>query len=138
MKMQKGFTLIELMLVVTIIGILAAVAIPAYNDYIIRGRLVDGTAALADGKVRLEQYYQDNIPHTYAGGPVPDETPNFTYALDGTEGANGFNLVATGKGSVADFSYGIDQTSTKTTITLKSGWGTAPANCWITTRGGTC
>ncbi len=60
MQKAKGFTLIELMIVVAIIGILSMIGIPAYNDYVTRGKLVDATSKLADMRIQLEQYYQDN------------------------------------------------------------------------------
>ena len=56
---QKGFTLIELMIVVAIIGILAAIAIPAYQDYTIRAQITEGMNLAAGVKAGVAEYFQD-------------------------------------------------------------------------------
>ena len=63
-KVQQGFTLIELMIVVAIIGILAAIAIPAYQDYTIRAQVSEGLNLAAGAKAAVTEFYQDrgNFP----------------------------------------------------------------------------
>lgn len=60
MQMQKGFTLIELMIVVAIIGILASVALPAYQDYTKRSHVSEGLALAAGAKTAVTEYYSSN------------------------------------------------------------------------------
>ena len=59
-KQTAGFTLIELMIVVAIIGILAAIAIPAYQDYTIRAQVSEGLTLASGAKVAIVEFYQDN------------------------------------------------------------------------------
>jgi len=59
-KVQQGFTLIELMIVVAIIGILAAVAIPAYQDYTVRAKVTEGLSLATSGKTAIGEYFASN------------------------------------------------------------------------------
>jgi len=60
MKKQQGFTLIELMIVVAIIGILAAIAIPAYQDYTIRAQVSEGLSLSSGAKAAVAEFFQDS------------------------------------------------------------------------------
>ena len=129
---QRGFTLIELMIVVAIIGFLASIALPAYSNYVKKGKAAEATSALADARVRMEQFYQDN--RTYEGGPCPAAGKAFTYAC--TLAASTYTIKATGTSAegMSGFTFSVDQNNAK-----KSKYdGSAEANCWLTSKGGSC
>ena len=87
-KIQQGFTLIELMIVVAIIGILAAVAIPAYQDYTIRARVTEGISLASAAKLAVAETFQSaSVLPLVTGWTAPGATTNVTsVALDAATG----------------------------------------------------
>ena len=100
---QEGFTLIEVMITVAIVAILAAVALPSYRDYVIRGNIPEATSRLATRQVQMEQFFQDN--RTYVGGQActADATNklfDFSCVGAGAPTATTYLISAVGKGSM--------------------------------------
>lgn len=138
---NKGFTLIELLIVMAIIAILAAIALPSYNEYVIRGKIMEATAALSAFRGRQEQYFQDNRTFLDAagncGGALPADVRYFNYACVGT--ANTFLATATGVAAegLNGFSFTINETNLRQTTGFP-GAAVVPLNCWIYRRAEQC
>jgi len=133
----RGFTLIELMVAIGVVGILSAIAIPTYREHVRRGAAEEAVAGLASGRVAIEEYFLDN--RTYVGLNVGTPPPcpasanaSFTYAC-GNLSATTYTLTATGSGSMTGFTYTINQANARTTT---SPWGSG--NCWILRKGDSC
>lgn len=144
----RGFTLIELMVVVVIIAVLAAIAVPSYSDYLVRGKVVEAMSGLADWRVKMEQYYQDNRNYgtTATDCPAAVPVPTSKYFSFSCNWATGnttqyFTLTATnradqGLGAEGDFVYTVNQSNTK--VTPKFYGATVDAACWLTKKGDSC
>lgn len=144
-SIANGFTLIEVMIVVAIIAILGAIAVPAYDDYVRRGRVPDATAGLATKQVQLEQWFQDR--RTYlgsdgaAGRPCFADTTNRNFDFSCANlTQNTYTLTARGKGRMQDFVYTVNETNARTSaVPAGIGWIVpVPNNCWVMRKGGQC
>lgn len=135
MSKNKGFTLVELMITVVIIGILAAVAMPSYQAYAIRGNIPEASSGLSELRLRIEQFFADN--RTYEGFtcPTPGQAKNFTFTCP-TLTANTYSISAVGKSTsnVYGFTYTINQSGTRASDTP---WGDSNT-CWISKQDGGC
>jgi len=143
--LQAGFTLIEVMIVVAIVAILAAIALPAYNDYVIRGKLVPATNALAALRAQMEQYYQDNRTYLSVSSsivsPCASSTTAGTFTLTcSTLTATTYIATATGSGVTAGAAYTVNEKNAMVTTGLPTAWGAVPSSnaCWLMRRGETC
>lgn len=140
----NGFTLIELMIVVAIVAILSAIALPSYRNYVIRGRVPEATSNLAATQVKMEQWFQDQRTYLNAGGTacgatLPSSLKYFTVACTGAAGT--YTLTATGTSTMAGFTYAVNESSTRSsTVTspAPTAWQAVNASCWITNTGNSC
>lgn len=142
---SPGFTLIEVMITVAIIGILAAIAIPSYRDYVLRGQLVEAHNALSAMRANMERHFQDNRTYeTINGFTSPcrvDEARrragSFLLTCLGTDLApTTYRLTATGSGPTSDFTFTVNEQNTRATaIRAGSSWTTCTTG-WTTKKSG--
>jgi type IV pilus assembly protein PilE len=136
---QKGFTLIEILVVVAILGILASIALPAYTNYVKKGKAAEATSTLADLRVKMEQCFQDNRDYTAAACAAfcaPASAKYFTYACNPASTATTYTIVATGVAAqnMNNFSFTVNEQNAKTSVYD----GVAGANCWLAGKGTGC
>ncbi len=130
---HQGFTLIELMIALVILGLLAVVAIPAYNGYAQRSKLAEAMSNLSNLRLQMEQNFQDN--RTFAAAGTTCAIANFA--------GNDFNFTCTAPtpttftwtatskttmGTAGDFTYSIDQNGNQ--LTSKFAGKASASTCW--------
>ncbi|MES2830397.1 MAG: prepilin-type N-terminal cleavage/methylation domain-containing protein [Pseudomonadota bacterium] len=137
-----GFTLIELIVTIAIVGILASIAVPTYQDYVMRAKLPEAGTRLTSIHAKMEQGYQDkqfyDLDHCNRSAGK-----SFTFTCTLGQGAKPQTFVAAADGIVAagtdKFRYVITHTGNRDTVTVPDAtWGTPGLGCWITKKGGVC
>lgn len=144
---SQGFSLIELMITVAIVAILAAIAIPNYRDYVIRGQLVDATQGLAAVRANMERYFQDNrsyiavppFPVPCGGAAPPITAGRFTITC-AVPDATHFTATAVGTAApLSGFSFSVTEADVQQTVVTSPPAPTTFQGCttaWITKTGG--
>ncbi len=141
MNRPRGFTLIELLITVAVVGILAAIALPSYNQYVMRGKLTEAYSNLLAMRVQAEQWFQDN--RMYSGMPCATTNARYFAYTCPVQTATAYTIQAAGVGGsdVDGIAFTIDQSNARATVVTGAaaakGWA-GNGGCWIVRKNGGC
>ncbi|KAB2894490.1 MAG: prepilin-type N-terminal cleavage/methylation domain-containing protein [Burkholderiaceae bacterium] len=142
-----GFTLIEAMIVVAIVAILAAVALPSYQRYVTRAKLPEAFSLLSGMGLSAQQYFQDN--RTYAGtggvngcppgvGLVNGSSKHFSFTCSNVTATT---ITMTATGTATDLNgivFTLNQGHQRATTSVPTGWRGNGGACWVRSQSGDC
>jgi type IV pilus assembly protein PilE len=136
MKTQHGLTLPEVMITVTIIGILAGVALPSYQGYVQRSMLSDAFDALSAYQLRMDQAFHNNgnFGMDACAVAIPAATDNFAFECELSDGGQGYLVRATGAGRMSGFAFTVNDRGARVTEAFPH-QAALPSNCWLTKAG---
>lgn len=134
---QRGFTLVEVMVTVGIVAILGSIAMPSYQAYLQRSRVPAGLDALSAYFTRMEQRYQDtgNYANGSACGVALPSAANYTVTCALSNSGQGYTATATGAGPLSGYTYTINHAGARNTTAHPK--GTPATACW-SIRGKSC
>lgn len=144
MQRARGFTLIELVIVMAIASIVAAMALPAYTDHVMRSRATAAASVLKDLRLNMERRYADDRSYATAAGACPianfvDRDSGFSFSCATVAGGQSYTWTGTGTAGTAGITYTIDEAGIERTLALPSRWSagvTLPVTRFVLRRGG--
>lgn len=134
---QTGFTLIEMMVVIVIVGILASIAYPSYTEYVKRGNRTEGQALLSDAAARQERYFNQNNAYVTTAADISklgmnlssnkSATGKYVFSVSKVDGDGGYTLTATQQ--FGDTKCG-NLTLTANGVRGATASGASASDCW--------
>ena len=140
MKYCRAFTLIEIMIVIAVMGILASIAVPSYNQYVQRAHRSEGAAALVEYNAKMAHYYLDNNNYVKVEDGVqkcalPVPSTRYMTITCAAPTSQTYTATATGSGDIATTTFTINQADARVTTAFPG--RTEAAQCWLI-AGGEC